>query len=440
MPGERISIAVSSDRMEARVRIAAGQTAGRAELEAALAAKKVTYGLDPAVVDTLAAKLADGTFAVHELVIAHGTPASDGADSRLELLVPLAQLPGRPQADGSVDYHQRELLHAVQANARVAKLHPATRGRDGKTVDGLPIAAKPGRPCPIRLGKGLEVRADGAVLARRAGVVTVVANISIDVTDCYRHDGDVTVQSGNLDAEGSVIVKGDVQPDFVIRASADVTVQGSVFSGFVEADGNVTVTGAVSGKPQGGVTAGGEVCCHHAISAKLVSGGTLHVLDSAFHCTIEAQALDLQRGHGTLVGGTTRAQQISAKVIGSEASIPTVLVLADAGQQRRETILALVDQHRRTRPVVRRDPPVSGGKLGRAAAAAAAEATQARLQLRRQEKALLASALVEALVAVHPGTVLHFAHKELRIQRPLGPSRFRHDAVTDSILVEAITT
>src|SRR5262249_42132565 len=131
----------------------------------------------------------------------------------------------------------------------------------------------------------------------------------LDVTDCFVHKGNVDFLHGNLEAGGSLLVEGDVLADFVASARADVVVKGHVHGGTVAAGGNVTITGSVAGGEDGCVEAGGALTCHHAVGARLRCAGTLVVHESAFHSSLSGRRVRCERGHGRIVGGSTRASE-----------------------------------------------------------------------------------------------------------------------------------
>jgi uncharacterized protein (DUF342 family) len=255
------------------------------------------------------------------------------------------------------------------------------------------------------------------------------------VTDSFVHKGDVDFQHGNLDARGSLVVEGDIQADFIASASADVVVKGHVHGGRVVAGGNALITGSVAGGEDGGVEAAGDLTCHHAINAWLQCAGTLVIQESAFHSDLAADRVLCERGHGRIVGGTTRAtRSISVRLAGSESSVPTLLMVASLDEEQDELRQARILADKSRRGSVKAEAErTKGGKHGRAAATLQRGVTKATLELRRRQRELLASAEIHIGERAYAGTTLRFGIHARTLESDLGAGRYRFDLATDSI-------
>ena len=65
----------------------------------------------------------------------------------------------------------------------------------------------------------------------------------ISVLNVYHVPGNVGYATGNIDFAGSVVIRGDIENGFVVKAEGDVTVGGNVEGGSIYADGNITIRG-----------------------------------------------------------------------------------------------------------------------------------------------------------------------------------------------------
>src|SRR5690606_33138195 len=131
----RVEVAIAEDRMSATVVLArplGGKPAGVAEIEAALRAAGVTAGWDQAAI----ARLAENPVYGEPATVARGSAPERGQDGRLEVFLP--ELSTRPaeRDDGTVDYREIVVAHAVSAGDAVGRLHPPTEGKDGYDVAG----------------------------------------------------------------------------------------------------------------------------------------------------------------------------------------------------------------------------------------------------------------------------------------------------------------
>ncbi|MCC6670932.1 MAG: DUF342 domain-containing protein [Planctomycetes bacterium] len=447
----RIRVEVAKDRLSATLAVRSGPAAERASLEAALQRAGLRAGIDAAVVDAATRALADAEGVLAPTVVARGTAPSPGVDGRMELLFATGPLAGRLREDGSFDFRDRDVLCAVRTGDVLARYHPATRGRDGVDVGGARLPARHGAERAPRPGRGVErvtPAESGQPIeyrARDSGVVVWVEGSLLDVNRNHTHDGDVNLASGSLDTEGSLTVKGDVLPGFTAAASGDVVVRGHVTGGIVEAGGNATILGGVTGVPAPAVLAGGDIACHHAQEARLECGGTLRLSEFAMHCRIRARAVLAERGHGRVAGGeATFAERLRVREAGSPAAVPTLLAGADSRATRTDSLEVELVRHRQERRVRKiaglpaAAAPDTHGKELRAAVQTQDQALDAQVALRRAERELLLQAEVVVLVALHPGVVVRLGPKERRIERPSGPCRITYDPAEDALRLEPL--
>ena len=66
--------------------------------------------------------------------------------------------------DGTVDYHNLDLVTNVKKGNLLAEVIPPTKGIPGKTVTGKVISAKNGKEAKLRIGKNVDVFENGSKL------------------------------------------------------------------------------------------------------------------------------------------------------------------------------------------------------------------------------------------------------------------------------------
>lgn len=423
----RIRIQISNDGLTATAQVDAGTPMTRDGLVELLQSSGVRHGLDDAALAELATRLSDeqcrGSF-----VVARGTPAVPGRDGHLELARAAGQRPGATAADGHMDYHERGALWAAAIGDAVAVWHPPVPGTPGCDVRDRRLPPPPPTDAPPRLGDG--VRRDGErIVAARDGVVRHVVDREIDVLPLWQHDGDVDLQSGNLRARGTVVVRGDVHEGFEVHATGDVLIGGSVLSGQVRADGNVLIEQGVLG--DSAIVAGADIACRIGTAARLEAGGCVRVRDHLAHCRVIADRIELLHGRGRVVGGELRARQsVWVLEAGTAAGARTLLIVADVSDQQQEVVRcdARTQQLRRAGRKLGADQDRGkGGKIGRQAVGAADRALAERLALARRQRELMRVATIEVRTRLHPGVQLRIGAEKLDIEQTTDGGSFRRD-------------
>jgi hypothetical protein len=240
---------------------------------------------------------------------------------------------------------------------------------------------------------------DGAIRARFDGAVRWVGRTRLDVVPHHVHEGEVDLESGHLETEGSLTVRGGVAEGLLVRAGADLHVLGTVDRGRAVAGGGLRVDGSVIGGSGGHVRAGGTVALRRAQRADVRAGGRLDVSADAIDSRLAAREI---RVEGRLVGGEAAAETLVAVGrAGSPGGAATVLRAGEpAGEEIEDARAALEDARAiRSARVRARRADAGGavrGRTGRARRSVESTALRRALERRRRRARCLAEAVVEA--------------------------------------------
>ena len=404
----RLKVRIAKDQLRAEVTVGAGEPVTEQELAEFLEREGVTHGIDGQVLTDLGSKLADPSYSAEKLVVARGDPGEPGRDGGLILDFSYGLAAGKRRADGSMDLRERSLVVSVAEGDLLATYRPPTQGKPGRTVKGQPIHHPAGTDCLPTFGPGARYD-KGRATAAITGVVSYVEDESLDIVTIVTHEGDVDYESGNLRANGSVLVKGNLEPTFSVTATDDAYFEGDHCSGSIHAGGNVVIKGGVTAEEGDEIHAGGNITCHHAQGAVLHSGGTIEIEDHCVSSVLYARRVSLQHGRGKLLGGEVHARE-SIRVVeaGAAQGTPTLLSVAEMPKEPKRT------------STKGKDPPIKGPKK---------LSTEA-------EAALLAKAQIVVEHTGHPGVQIHFGPYKRLIHEQIGSARFTWDAEERSIAMQ----
>lgn len=342
---------ICEDKMQAigTITVAYGGSAiSLDEAKKALVAAGVTRGFKNAYLENLLKKqhLAQPGEEVSEM-LAQGRLPTNGDPATLKLHVcTLKQRLKQPKLreDGSVDMRDFGALASVEKGTLLATQIPATNGADGFNVLGETLPAKPGDTFQLTAGEGTEISTKNPLqlIATLSGCPSEINN-GLRVDDVFTID-EVSVKSGHIEFDGSVVVSKSVAPGMKIIAKGDVTILGSVESAEIQTKGNIEVKQAVIGHldhrhNDEGLTcklvAGGDIEISHGQYAYL-EANNITVHKQSNHCDLKAFNTitigDGDKPNGKLIGGEIiDAQKVIAGEIGTSSGTKMNIFLARSG-------------------------------------------------------------------------------------------------------------
>ncbi|MDR3247556.1 MAG: FapA family protein, partial [Treponema sp.] len=215
-----ISIDILEGEMKAAIKVSQPGPGGR-DYSAEnyvnfLHSNKVSYGLKDDAINQLVDKPVYGEM----VVVAEGDKVIDGQDAYIQYNFEVDNSKVRLQEskNGRVNFKDLNIIQNVVENQPLAVKIAAEKGKDGKNIRGVALPSKDGKDIPMPLGKNVHQADDGVnILADINGQVLVVIG-KIYVEEVYTVDGGVNLKSGNIDFQGTVIINGDVEDGFFVKA------------------------------------------------------------------------------------------------------------------------------------------------------------------------------------------------------------------------------
>jgi hypothetical protein len=323
---KRVRVILSPDKMHAKIVLAKPESKeppySREEITEALAANKVTFGIDE---EAVSGALESGVFD-DPITVATGKAFKKGDDTKFEYLFDTDPAHGPAEgSDGRIDYRQVSLIQNVKKDDVLARRTPPTDGEDGMGVNGEVLKAPRGRDLEFKNGDNTVVSEDGLELRAKVDGTVVMAHGKISVKDVMSIDSDIDFNVGNIDTVGSIRVSGSVKTGFTLKAQGNIEVAGNVEDATIEAAGNVLIKGGFFGGGDGLIKATGDVVVKYAEGQRIVSGGRITVGGELLNCRVQARDKVVIKGKkGKIVGGQVSAgKEVRSAVIGSEAATPT---------------------------------------------------------------------------------------------------------------------
>ena len=264
-----------------------------------------------------------------EITVARGDTPVDGKDAKIVYTFDIDRTNVKlKEKNGRVDFREMNLVQNVVEGQVLAKKVPAEDGQAGRTVTGKLLPAKPGKEIEIGAGKNVTVNDEGSEARATINGQVIIAGDKINVEPIYVVQGDVNLKTGgNVIFLGTVLVKGNVDDGFKVKASGNVEVIGNVGKSEIDAEGDIIVHQGITAKSGGSIRTGKSVWAKFIENASVEAGEQVVASDGIINSDVTANARIICHGkRATIVGGTLKAsEEIHAKTLGSVAGSETTL-------------------------------------------------------------------------------------------------------------------
>lgn len=265
---------------------------------------------------------------LHRITIAQGKEPENGHEEYFIPLLDIEKKAGEILADGRIDFKETGSIIQVVKDQEILKRVPEVKPRDGYDVFGDKVAAEFVNPDGYNRGENIvQSGRDQDIFVSAIDGCLDINRRTISVLPVAVINGDVNYDTGNIDFNGSVHIRGSVLPGFTVKAAGDIIIENIVEDAHVEALGDVTVKTGVVGKEQVKIISGGTVTAKYLLNAKVEAAKNIVVEDSIINCDIFSNnKISVVAKTGKIIGGkTTALYEIVSNVSGAPNETPTTL-------------------------------------------------------------------------------------------------------------------
>ena len=257
-------------------------------------------------------------------LIAEGIFPKKGEEAQISYYEIARKKPTLDDKDNA-NHYEMNLINNVKKGDWLGEKIPATKGKNGKNVYGEIL--------PGSLGEDKQLKYDYKSIdcIKKNNMETLVANENgavvkkggkIAVDNLLVINGNVDYDTGNIDFDGNVEIRGTVKDQFSVRATKDISIEGAIGVGAAKKiesiDGDVYIKGGLNGK---GVT---EIKANN-IFLKYVKEGILKANNDiyiglyAIDTVIESKNVFLSEKKGKIIGGQLKAKyRVESYAIGNK--------------------------------------------------------------------------------------------------------------------------
>ncbi len=315
----------SEDRMHAIARFYPPSTEGApltdADIRATLQREKVKYGI---LDDAIAAFLENPVYC-SDYEVATGDPITPGTHASIEYFFEIEKnLAPALNEDGTVNYHELNQIAHVRKGDLLARLTPAVEGKPGKNIYGDNVLPPSVNRLKLKHGKNITLSEDQTELYSDVDGHAALVKDQVFVSDVYTVPANVDNSIGDVEFQGSVDVKGNVNSGFTVKAGGDIVVTGVVEGAVLEAGGKIIVKGGVHGMSKAILRAGGSITVKFIENAEVYSEESINT-DSIMHSKVSAKfEIRVKGKKGFISGGKIWAgSKIVTQTLGSDMGATT---------------------------------------------------------------------------------------------------------------------
>ncbi|MEI0557336.1 DUF342 domain-containing protein [Brachyspira intermedia] len=234
---------------------------------------------------------------------------------------------GKESETGAIDFKERGFIHNIEAGVQIAHFMEEKPSIDGLDIyDVLMEAHHDDDPC-YKLGKNVVVDEDGITI--RSGIRGILSNHNntLSVSTVAEIDK-VDLSTGNIEVNGSLIIRDNVAPGFSIKTEGDIYVHGNIEDAYIECAGNLIVSGGIIGGPNSTIHVNGKMYSQFIRNANIICKG-----DVLSQQLVNAEIAGNDRviileGKGVIIGGNVKALNgVWAKSIGSMSESKTTITV-----------------------------------------------------------------------------------------------------------------
>ncbi len=254
--------------------------------------------------------------------VAQGTPPIHGEDARVDFFFNTDYLKaGGLTEDGVIDFKDRGEIPHVEKGTVLAEKIPMKVSRQGHNIYGDQIDTVPAKDSFIKHGKGVKVSEDGfKLLASVSGFPKFSLSGRTSVYEEYITQGDVDYETGHIDYDGNVNVKGRVKSGSKVKGNDIKIIE--LDGGIVTAEGNVIIAGGIN---EGEIYSKGNVYAKFIRNAKVACMGDVIITKEIVDSDIECSGRCIVENGKIMTSQITSKLGVKARNIGTEKAEPCTI-------------------------------------------------------------------------------------------------------------------
>ena len=157
------------------------------------------------------------------ITLARGLKPVEGKDAEIIYFFNTDKsLKPKEKEDGTVDFHQLDMISSINKGDQLAQLIPEVLGKPGIDVTGVSIQPRKVMRKVLKHGRDIHLSEDGLIMFSDVSGHADLINDKVFVSNTYEVLADVDSSTGDITYEGNVTVKGNVTAGYSVHAKGDI--------------------------------------------------------------------------------------------------------------------------------------------------------------------------------------------------------------------------
>ena len=237
-------------------------------------------------------------------------------------------------SNNSANFYDFVKYKIVKENELLVFIQKGRQGDNGLNIFGIEIFPDKYVEMSVDVlkrfaGSNTEITSKG-IVSKITGIPLIDVTGKVSVNETFIIPNNVDFESGSIDYEGPVIVKGMVTNNFSVKTPKDVIVEGLVDGGTIEAGGMVSLLGGIN---KGKVICKKNLIAKYIYASQITCESTVIVDEAMLNSFVTAKTI-IAKGEptvaksGQIAGGRYTANNfVWAKSLGSGSANETKLIL-----------------------------------------------------------------------------------------------------------------
>ena len=323
---EKCIVSISQDKMSAIMRFHAPSNDGEVMSSAEILQELKHQGIHYGVMEEVVEQFVEHREYCKDFLVATGTEPIQGNDASIEYFFS-TDIHAKPTLleDGSVDFFNLNTINHCNKGDLLARLTPAVQGKNGTNVAGENLKPRDVKRQMLHYGRNISTNEDKTCIYSEVNGHVVLVEGKVFVSDVLELEN-VDMSTGNIEYEGSVLIRGNVCSNFSVISHGNIEVRGIVEGAYLEADGDIIIARGMNGMGKGELKAGGNIVVKFMENVKAEAQGYVSA-ETILHSQVSAGTDVTVTGRkGFIAGGRVCAtHSINVKTLGSSMGADTIV-------------------------------------------------------------------------------------------------------------------
>jgi uncharacterized protein (DUF342 family) len=271
----------------------------------------------------------DGIANVSEIV-AKGIPVKPGLEGQVIIMIEKPE-PVKIDEEGRADYRNIQRFKTVKKGDLLARRIPAKPGENGLNVFREVIPAPEVENPTLDSGQNVIMNPETFEYFATANGIFIHENDIIQVNPILEIRGNVGLETGNIQYEGSIKITGNIERGSKVSCLKDLVIGGTIESGDISVKGSLNVREGIKTQKSGFMFVGADLTAAHVENSELTIDGNVTIKNAIIASKIvTCGQVNVTNSGSVIVGGEITAySSVIVENLGNKSETNTKIIMGE---------------------------------------------------------------------------------------------------------------